>query len=136
MVYLLDSSAWIAYLRQKDRALIQKIQQTDPKDIRLCSVVLGELYFGAIHGAPAMQTYNLGLLAQLRQRFSSVPFDDPCVEHYGRIRADLAAKGTLIGPNDLMIAAIAFAHGLTLVTHNTAEFSRVIGLPLEDWQTP
>lgn len=53
MTYLLDSNAWIAYLRQKDPALIQKVQQTDPKDIRLCSVVLGELYFGAFHGVPA-----------------------------------------------------------------------------------
>ena len=40
------------------------------------------------------------------------------------------------GPNDLMIAAIALAHGLTLVTHNVAEFRRVPGLTVEDWQGP
>jgi tRNA(fMet)-specific endonuclease VapC len=39
-----------------------------------------------------------------------------------------------IGPNDLLIASIALANGLTVVTHNTSEFSRVPGLPLEDWQ--
>ena len=49
-------------------------------------------------------------------------------------RAHLAAQGTLIGPNDLLIAASARANGLTLVTHNTAEFRRVPGLSLEDWQ--
>ena len=136
MTYLLDSNTWIVYFRQNDPALIQTIQQADPKDIRLCSVVLGELYFGAFHGAPAKLTHNLGLLTQLRQHYLSIPFDDLSVEHYGRIRADLAAKGTPIGPNDLLIAAIALAHSLTLVTHNTAEFSRVAGLPLEDWQTP
>jgi len=41
-----------------------------------------------------------------------------------------------IGPNDLMIAAIALANGLILVTHNTKEFGRVPGLKLEDWQIP
>ena len=44
------------------------------------------------------------------------------------------AKGTPIGPNDLLIAAIALANGLTLITHNTVEFSRVVGLMLDDWQ--
>lgn len=39
----------------------------------------------------------------------------------------------MIGPNDLMIAAICLVHGLTLVTSNTSEFSRVTGLRVEDW---
>jgi tRNA(fMet)-specific endonuclease VapC len=64
-----------------------------------------------------------------------VPFDDRAGEEYAKVRADLAAKGTPIGPNDLLIAAIALANGLTLVTHNTTEFSRVLGLRLEDWET-
>jgi tRNA(fMet)-specific endonuclease VapC len=54
---------------------------------------------------------------------------------YAKVRADLVARaGTPIGPNDLLIAAIALASGLTLITHNTAEFSRVVGLALEDRQ--
>ncbi len=72
----------------------------------------------------------------MRHLFPSAPFDDASAEAYGRLRADLAAEGMLIGPNDLMIAAIALTHGLIVVTHNTAEFSRVAGLTLEDWQTP
>ncbi|WP_442921628.1 PIN domain-containing protein [Microcoleus sp. Aus8_D2] len=53
---------------------------------------------------------------------------------YGEIRAQLAASGTPIGPNDLLIASIALANNLILVTHNTREFSRVEGLRLEDWE--
>ena len=60
--------------------------------------------------------------------------DDRAAEEYGKVRALLAALGTPIGPNDLLIAAIALANQMTLVTHNTAEFSRVPGLALEDWQ--
>jgi tRNA(fMet)-specific endonuclease VapC len=136
MIYLLDTNTWIVYLRQTDAALVQKIQRTNPADLRLCSVVLGELYYGAFRGSPAHQPHNLGLLAQLCASFVSVSFDDMAAEEYGRIRADLAARGMLIGPNDLMIAAIARAHRFVLVTHNTAEFSRVAGLTLEDWLVP
>ena len=49
------------------------------------------------------------------------------------LRADLARQGTPIGPYDLLIAGIAIANGLTLVTHNTREFSRITTLSLEDW---
>src|SRR5262249_35006212 len=72
--------------------------------------------------------------AQLRQQFTSIPFDDQAAEEYGKLRARLTSQGELIGPNDLMSAAIALPSGLTLVTHNTAEFRRVPGLNLEDWQ--
>jgi tRNA(fMet)-specific endonuclease VapC len=66
--------------------------------------------------------------------FASLPFDDACAEQYGQIRNELESDGTPIGPNDLLISAVARAHGLTLVTHNVGEFSRVIGLRLEDWE--
>jgi tRNA(fMet)-specific endonuclease VapC len=66
--------------------------------------------------------------------FVSLPFDDRAAEEYGNLRAHLASLGTSIGPNDRLIAAIDLANGLILVTHNTAEFSSVPGLTLEDWQ--
>jgi tRNA(fMet)-specific endonuclease VapC len=135
-MYLLDTNAWIAYLRQNDPALIQRVQQHQPTDIHLCSVVLGELWYGAIRSGPRHQAANFGLLARLRQQFASLPFGDQAAEEYGCIRAHLAGLGKPIGPNDLMIAAITLANSVTLVTHNTAEFSRVPGLMLEDWQTP
>src|SRR5437016_13074261 len=85
-----------------------------------------------MHSGAAHQVANLALLARLRQQFVSLPFDDRAAEEYGKLRAHLAALGTPIGPNDLLIAAIALANRLTLVTHNTVEFSRVPGLVLED----
>jgi tRNA(fMet)-specific endonuclease VapC len=76
---------------------------------------------------------TLAKLDLFLRAFSSYSFDDQAAEVYGRIRADLAARGTPIGPNDLMIAAIALVNHLTLVTNNTREFARVAGLRLEDW---
>jgi len=66
--------------------------------------------------------------------FASLPFDDAAAVIYGRIRAQLATAGALIGPYDLQIAAIALANNLTVVTRNTQEFSRVPGLVIEDWE--
>ena len=50
MNYLPDTNAWISYLRHKKTALVQRFTQTNPADIRLCSVVLGELIYGIYHG--------------------------------------------------------------------------------------
>ena len=62
-----------------------------------------------------------------------LPFDSAASLEYGNIRYSLKSRGTLIGANDLLIVAHARSSGLTLVTHNTREFSRVENLLLEDW---
>ena len=93
-------------------------------------MVKAELLYGAYRSA--RREDNLRLLATLFQQFESLPFDDAAADAYGHIRADLTVRGTPIGPNDLMIAALV--HHLTLVTHNTREFARVTGLRLEDWE--
>lgn len=66
--------------------------------------------------------------------YDTLPFDDHAAESYGVIRAVLEKKGTPISSNDLLIAAIALANNLTLITHNIREFSRVDGLVIEDWE--
>jgi len=74
------------------------------------------------------------LVRELTDTFISFSFDDDAAEIFGSIRASLEATGNSIGPYDLEIASIAIARDLTLVTHNTSEFSRVPGLIIEDWQ--
>jgi len=69
-------------------------------------------------------------------QFDSLPFDDASADHFGSIRAHLRKLGTPIGPNDLLIASIALANQLILVTTNLGEFSRVPGLQCEDWTQP
>ena len=60
-------------------------------------------------------------------------FDEYAAEEYGRIKAELEKKGTPIGPMDTLIAGHAKSRGLILVTNNTREFNRVVGLTVEDW---
>jgi tRNA(fMet)-specific endonuclease VapC len=133
MSHLLDTNAWIAYLRGRHPGIRQRIiHDFGPSDLKLCSVVKAELLHGAYKSSHIPE--NLGLLSDLFQIYASLPFDDSAAEAYGRLRTNLEKTGNLIGPNDLMIASIALAHNLTLVTHNTREFNRVPNLHVEDWE--
>ena len=133
MKYLLYTNTCVHFLRQGSNSPVAAhLAAANPGDVALCSVVVGELLFGALRSKdPAKSTLQVQTFAG---GFPSLPFDDGAATEYARIRADLAAKGTPIGPNDLLIAAIALSQGLTLVTHNSAEFRRVVGLSLDDWQ--
>ncbi len=131
MIYLLDTNAWIAYLNDRNSTVARRLATVHPKDVFTCQIVKAELFYGACKSSRREQ--NIALLRHLFNQFASLSFNDQAVDTYGRIRTALAARGTPIGPNDLIIAAIAIAHNATLVTNNTREFNRVSGLLVEDW---
>ena len=133
MTYLLDTNTCIAYLNGRSQNVANKMQQKKPSDIVLCSVVKSELWYGAMKSQAPKK-----VLANLKTFFApfiSLVFDDSAAQCFSDIRADLAKKGTPIGPYDLQIAAIALANDLVVVTHNTREFERVQDLEIEDWHT-
>lgn len=132
MIHLLDSNTCIRYLNGQSESIRRNLEARRPEEIVLCSVVKAELIYGAVKSARPES--NLEKLRRFTEPFSSLPFDDGAAEVYGRIRTSLERKGTPIGPNDLLIAAIAIAHGAILVTHNTDEFRRLEDLRLEDWE--
>lgn len=132
MKYLLDTNACIRYLNGRSESLRQQILAKNPDDIVLCSVVKAELSYGARKSQNPQR--SLEKQQQFVNYFVSLPFDDKAAEVYGQIRAELEQSGTPVGPNDLMIAAIAVANDVTLVTHNRREFGRVNGLKVEDWE--
>lgn len=93
-------------------------------------VVAAELRYGAVKKSSARLTRQLeAVLGAL----DVLPLETPTDRVYGALRAGLESKGQLIGPNDLLIAAQTLALGCTLVTDNEREFSRVDGLPIENW---
>ena len=131
-MYLLDTNVCIHLLNERHSGIEEQFRAHSPNEIALCSVVKAELLFGARRSQRVES--NLQRLKRFFHPFVSLAFDDCSAEEYGLIRADLAAQGKLIGPNDLMIAAIARAHDAVLVTHNTGEFGRITGLRIEDWE--
>lgn len=132
MIYLLDSNACIQLLNHRQSPVAQHLAQHSPASIALCNVVKGELLYGAYRSQRVEA--NLRLLHAFFAPFATLPLDERAADHYGQIRTDLMGKGTPIGPNDLLIAAIARAHDATLITHNSSEFGRVAGLRMEDWE--
>jgi tRNA(fMet)-specific endonuclease VapC len=132
-MFLLDTHLCIRILTSQAPQVQHRFLQHSPEEIALCSIVKAELLYGARHSQRVEA--NLQLLKTFFQPLQSLPFDDRSAEEAGQIRADLAAQGKPIGPNDLLIAAIARTHDAVLVTHNTNEFSRVTNLRLADWET-
>lgn len=132
MIYLLDTNTCIHFLNGRSPSVYQRLTELPETDVCVCSIAKLELRFGALRSTQVEKT--LAEQEKFLSSYKSLPFDDIAHTHAARIRAELARLGTPIGPYDLLIAAIAPANDLTLVTHNTREFSRVSGLRLEDWQ--
>lgn len=133
MTYLLDTNTCIRYLNGTSASVRKRLSDMKEAEVVLCSVVKAELYFGVFKSARPRE--NMEKLRQFTARFASVPFDDEAGERYGEIRLAMERQGKLIGPNDLMIASVALANDMELVTHNTDEFLRVPGLRVVDWET-
>ncbi len=134
MKYLLDTNVCIAAMRGKKPLVSARLAARPPADLLVCSVVVGELCVGAAKSRNP--TAEQALVDAFLAPYLSLPFDDTAARRYAEIRVHLEAQGLTISDLDLEIAAIALANGLTLVTHNTNEFSRVPGLVLEDWEIP
>jgi len=132
MTYLLDTNVCIRLLNNSSPKAAQRLASVNPSDVFICSIVKAELFYGAYKSQK--KSSNLTNVNAFCGQFISLPFDDSASEVAGRERARLATLGTPIGLSDLLIAAIALANQITLVTHNTREFSRVAGLQIEDWE--
>ncbi len=130
MGYLLDTNILSDLIRNPFGPVAQRIEAVGAKAVCTSIIVAAELRYGsAKKGSPRLQARVEDILATI----PVLPLEVPADADYGRQRAQLEASGQPIGGNDLLIAAHALALGLTLVTHNTREFSRIVGLQVEDW---
>jgi tRNA(fMet)-specific endonuclease VapC len=132
MTFLLDTNVCIRYLNGRAPSVRVQLQALRPADVVVCAVVKAELFYGAQRSRDPQR--SLAVQQRFLQPYRSLPLNDDAAVVAGRIRADLAALGTPIGPYDLLIAAIALAHNCVLVTHNVGEFSRIPELKLVDWE--
>lgn len=125
----LDTNTLSYYFRGEGR-VAERLQAVAPRDISLPSAVVYEANYGLRRAGRREQ---LEAFARMVSVTRVLDFDVEAADHAARIRTELEARGTPIGPMDLLIAATARRHGCRLITHNTREFSRVPGLEIDDW---
>lgn len=130
MGFLIDSSVIIRYERA---GLSPEAVVADLSDVpsALSAITASEI----IHGIHRAQDERI---REQRQRFVEailthlpvLPFTLEIARAHARLWADLQKRGQIIGERDLMIAATALVHSLTIITGNTREFQRVQDLKI------
>ena len=129
MTVMLDTNTCIWIMNRDPRLVPQNLQS----ECLISQVVLGELEFGVFNSDERHQVQNRAALDDFLSNVLIAPLSNEVAHEYGRVRARLKRQGTLIGPNDLWIAAHAVCLGLPLVTANTSEFMRVENLEIDNW---
>jgi tRNA(fMet)-specific endonuclease VapC len=129
-MYVLDTNILIYFFKGIGNVSDQLLAKT-PKDIAIPTIVLFEMEVGIARStSPQKRKLQLQELASVVQ---ILPFDYKEALKAASIRVDLEKRGQLIGPYDILIAAVTLSNKGTLVTHNIKEFRRIKGLQLEDW---
>ncbi|MGC1457377.1 MAG: type II toxin-antitoxin system VapC family toxin [Steroidobacteraceae bacterium] len=130
MRFLLDTNIVSNLIRYPQGRLADRIKAVGESNICISIFVAAELRYGATKKAsPRLTAQVEAVLGAIE----TLAFDSPADEIYGSIRAKLELAGTPIGGNDLIIAAQALTHEVTLVTDNDKEFGRIDGLKVENW---
>jgi tRNA(fMet)-specific endonuclease VapC len=131
--FLLDTNICIYIRQERPEMVLRRFRRLRPGEAALSVITYGELFYGAEKSS--RRELARDQLQELLQWLPALPLPETAAAAYGAMRAELAAKGEMIGNNDLWIAAHAMAAGLTLVTNNEKEFRRVRGLKLQNWAT-
>jgi tRNA(fMet)-specific endonuclease VapC len=133
-IYMLDTDISSYIMKRSDDAVLRRLQRVAVSDVCVSAITKAEMMYG-VEVSPRRQKDQSALDEFLRY-VAVLDYPAMAALDYARIRADLKMRGTMIGSNDLLIAAHARCLGLTLVTNNTREFGRVQGLKIENWTDP
>ncbi|MDA3977689.1 MULTISPECIES: type II toxin-antitoxin system tRNA(fMet)-specific endonuclease VapC [Gallibacterium] len=128
--YMLDTNIVIFIIKNKPEHLLPLFNENQAR-ICISSITLMELIYGAEKSAKVAQ--NLSVIESFCSRLTVLDYNEGAAYHSGQIRAELAKTGQPIGPYDAMIAGHARSLGLTVVTNNVKEFTKVNGLRVIDW---
>ena len=130
MSYLLDTNSCIYFLNDSHPGIVERVLESGPDRLAISCLTLAELLFGAARSSRPES--NRARLATFAGEIDTVPFDDRCADHFGRLKAAQITSGRPVPDFDTAIAATAFAHGRTLVSSDQ-HMTAIDGLPLEDW---
>jgi tRNA(fMet)-specific endonuclease VapC len=128
---MLDTDTCSYVMRRSSLPVLRRLKSVPINDVCMSVVTKSELLYGA--AVSPRRSHDAAAVTAFLTHLEVLDFPDIAASHYAEIRADLKRRGVPIGANDLFLAAHARSLGLVLVTNNTAEFSRVKGLTIENW---
>jgi tRNA(fMet)-specific endonuclease VapC len=131
MKYLIDTCT-VSHFVKGHPSVSRQLKATSPELISISSISVMEIEYGLKLNLERAKIIN-PVIEKLLSSITILSFEKEDAEVAGNLRAHFKKIGTPIGPYDLLIAAQGIHHGLTLVTQNTKEFSRVPALIIEDW---
>ena len=128
---ILDTNICVYILNNKPEHIARKFYEYGAGEIAISSIVLPEPLYG-LHKSKYKKS-NKAVLDKLLDFLEIVPFGDKEALTYAKIRSKLESAGCVIGSMDMLIASVALANDLVLVTNNQKEFARISNLKLQNW---
>ena len=126
---MLDTNAASGLVKSQPK-VTARFKAEAPDSVCLSVVTEGEMLFGVAR-RPEARGLRVAV-SELLAAIDVLPWTSATARRYATLRADLERQGRPLGALDLMIAAHAAEHHMTLVTHDGA-FGAVPGLRVEDW---
>ena len=134
MKYMLDTNMVIFAMQKGDPRQVRQKIANHSGDMFISSITYDELMFGVYNSdSDKRKQTKITMLNEFLMRVSILPFDEKAAEHSANIRQHLCSTGQQIGGYDNLIAGHTRSLGMTCVTNNTREFTRVPSLSVEDW---
>ncbi len=130
MRYLLDTDVIIYWLKG-NVGIEERVMAEGLENIGFSIIPKAELYFGAYNSKRIEN--NLKNIDELSVRIKLLPLNNDAAETFGKLKAERKRTGNIITDADIMVASIAFANDLTLITNNLRHFERISDLKIENW---
>ncbi len=131
MRMLLDTNICIYITKKRPASVREKFLSLDSADVGISSITVAELEYGVYKSE--QRERNQAALHEFLRFLAILPYDEKAAKVYARVRRELEIKGQVISPMDTLIASHAISLGVTLVTNNVREFSRIPDLVWENW---
>ncbi len=130
MKYLLDTNTCIYFLNGNE-SLNKKFGEIGVYSLSISNCVLAELYFGAYRSKKIEE--NVKHIELFKKNLTVLSDSEESARLFGKIKAELRSKGTIIEDFDILIASIAISNNRILITNNTEHFERIEGLKIQNW---
>ena len=131
MKLMLDTNICIYLINNKPSSVRNVLESNSPENIFVSSITASELWYG-VYKSKYVERNTIALI-KFFSKIKILSYGENASIRYGEIRAILEKKGTVIGSNDMLIAAHALSLNYNLVTNNEREFRKIKELKVLTW---